>query len=171
MNGCRMVTTLRFNRHLRSANTLPQAMTDALDLAISSDETDDFREVVESRRKGTVGSHQIRRGRLRLDSMANNLWRRRLTDIAESHPETVMSVHMFSDSSPVTGGELQGMLMEIVLITRVVWKLVMPGVHLSYGQYGVASILHAFVWSFLFAHGPDVDDSRVVDVEDFLCYH
>jgi hypothetical protein len=77
--------------------------------------------------------------RLQLDSTSNNIQRRYLTDLAEYAPETVISAHLFTDASPVTGAELQGMLLQVMLRLQPMLQIVMPGVHLPFGYTAVAS--------------------------------
>jgi hypothetical protein len=61
----------------------------------------------------------------------------------------------FSDASPVTGVELQGMVLHIMLINNLLIEIIMPGVRLSYGQMGLCAKVRAFLWSFFLMIGSD----------------
>ena len=98
-SGIHFLKCLRFNRHLRSANDLEEALDDGLDLAVPDT-------TVLGERPPNPSFSQIRRGRLQLDATSNHIRRRYMTDLAVSHPSTVRSAHLFSDASPATGEEL-----------------------------------------------------------------
>jgi hypothetical protein len=77
-----------------------------------------------------------------------NLERRWFTDLAQNYREQVVSMHVFSDGSPVTGHQLQGMVLQIChLWAPFVTTLVMPGVMLHHSGTSHASKLFAFMWS------------------------
>ena len=65
------------------------------------------------------------------------------------------SAHLFTDASPVTGTELQGMVLEIFLISGMLVKLVMPGVVLHFGGTRLIDKIIAFLWSLTLMVGTD----------------
>ena len=147
--GTHFLKVLRFNRHLKSAATLDEAPRDAVDLLTPEGVAlpDDFA-------KGKQPSPaQIRRARVQLDAVSNNVRRRYMTDLYRRGDE-VVSAHLFSDGSPVTGVEIQGMLIQVWLVSNTLLEMVMPGVHLAFGQYGLSSKVYAFLWSFFLMCGP-----------------
>jgi hypothetical protein len=150
-SGCHFLKTLRFNQHLRSANKLEMAIGDAIDLAVPDQ---DLASKVLGARPINPSPVQIRRGRLQLDATSNNIRRRYMTNLALNFPNSVRSAHLFSDASPVTGVELQGMILHILMISNSLMEIVMPGVHLPFGQYGIAAKMRAFLWSFFLVCGP-----------------
>ena len=70
-------------------------------------------------------------------------------------PEKLESINLQSDGSPVTGTELQGQILEVIMKEpRVCKTIVMPGTALEYGQYGLMSKIIAFLWSLFLLVGP-----------------
>ena len=65
-------------------------------------------------------------------------------------------MHLFSDASPVTGTELQGMILQIVYATGLIECRVMPGVALWFGFTRTIDKLIALLWSLMLICGPDL---------------
>ena len=137
-----MLKVLCMNRHLKSANTSEEAINDALEFSIT-----DPAEIQHA--KDNVSNvpdrSTIRRARLRLDAVSINVRRRHMQNLALNHGDEVVSAHLFTDGSPVTGVELQGMIRQMILISNLVIDIVMPGVRLAYGQTGVGSKVRTFL--------------------------
>ena len=132
-------------------------MEDAIDAAFSDEE---FAEVAKTKSQKTRKMHRanIQRNRLRLDSTAMNLDRRFFADLAANRKDDVISMHLFTDGSPVTGHEFQGMILQIYLrVLPFLITLVMPGVMLHYSGTGLSSKLFAFMWSLYLTAGTDMD--------------
>ena len=68
--------------------------------------------------------------------------------------DRVFTVNLYTDSSPVTGEELQGMVMEVITTAREVRRDVLPGSSLSYGQCNIISKTMALVYALWLAAGP-----------------
>jgi hypothetical protein len=83
---------LRMNRHLRSTVSFEESIKDALEYAI--DEPDDLQRALDNTPKAPHHVN-IRRARLRLDAMGNNIRRRHMQDLAKNHPDDVLSAHLF----------------------------------------------------------------------------
>ena len=69
-----------------------------------------------------------------MDAMGMNLERRIVAEIC-TESDNIISAHVFSDGSPVTGTEIQGMVLEIVVRGRE-WpmNIIMPGMSLMHGM-------------------------------------
>ena len=72
------------------------------------------------------------RAALKLDIVECLLERRAWA--ADRATDNVVAVSLYSDSSPVTGGELQGMVMDIIRRIGETRRVVLPGASLFYGN-------------------------------------
>ena len=70
----------------------------------------------------------------------------------------VRSINVFSDASPVTGTELQGMLVDINFTDGTMIRLTLPGSSLAYGHQDTMSKAVALVWACWLVAGPTHDD-------------
>ena len=68
--------------------------------------------------------------------------------------DRIVSIHIYSDSSPVTKEELQGMIMDIFYTDGEPRRVVLPGCTLSYGCFNVVSKAIALVWAVWLVAGP-----------------
>jgi len=66
----------------------------------------------------------------------------------------IQTIHLFTDASPVTGEELQGMIMETILFGMQVIRDVLPGSTLAYGQFGAISKTIALYYGLWLVAGP-----------------
>ena len=66
----------------------------------------------------------------------------------------VESVHLYSDSSPVTGEELQGMVCDVMRYVGKPRRLVLPGASLFYGNYSAISKGVTLLWACFLVAGP-----------------
>jgi hypothetical protein len=64
-----------------------------------------------------------------------------------SNPSEISSAHLYSDGSPVTGTEIQGMVMEIIMITSIVYTFVLPAAALQYGFCRTIDKAVALMWA------------------------
>ena len=76
--------------------------------------------------------------------------------------DTISSIHLYSDASPVTGEELQGMLMDVCYKSGQGRRLTLPGASLAYGLTGAVSKSIALLWSIYLLAGPFLVDLRYV---------
>ena len=74
--------------------------------------------------------------------------------------DRVQSIHLYSDSSPVTGEELQGMLMDIFFYDGSTDRVVLPGCTLAYGCFNAVAKSLALVWAAFLVAGPDEEGIR-----------
>ena len=79
------------------------------------------------------GPTTFERGEARLDVLDMLLLRRRWK--ADRLNDNVIAVNLYSDSSPVTGSELQGMVMDITRRIGDPSRITLPGATLFYGNY------------------------------------
>ena len=68
--------------------------------------------------------------------------------------DRIDSIHVYSDSSPVTGEELQGMVMDVFYTDEEFLRTVLPGCTLAYGNFDAVSKGMALVWAAWLVAGP-----------------
>ena len=66
---------------------------------------------------------------------------------ADRQFDTVSSIHLLSDASPVTGEELQGMLMDVVYRDGRGRRATFPGASLYYTQLGAVAKTVTRLWA------------------------
>ena len=146
-----MLKWLRFSRHLHSTENTTEAIDDGIDAAV--DDAELFHEV-KARRNKVPEKTLLQRSRVRMDAAGMNMERRFFRNLIENEPESIVSIHLYSDASPVSGSELQGMLVDLFYLSGAVTTHVLPGVALAYGAYGLYSKAFAFLWSLFLIMGP-----------------
>jgi hypothetical protein len=89
-----------------------------------------------------------------MDAMGMNLERRMVAEIC-TEPDNIISARVFSDGSPATGTEIQGMVLEIFTRDRE-WpmNIIMPGMSLMYGRMRTIDKAIAFLWALWLVAGP-----------------
>ena len=87
-----------------------------------------------------------------LDIVGMSLQRREFR--ADRLTNSVRAVNLFTDSSPTTGEEIQGMVMELIRTSSEVCRTLLPGSTLVYGQYNAVAKTVALVWSLWLVCGP-----------------
>ena len=60
----------------------------------------------------------------------------------------------FSDGSPVTGTEVQGMMLQIIMLTGIAHDFLLPGMALQYGYCRCIDKTVAFLWALWLVSGP-----------------
>jgi hypothetical protein len=71
--------------------------------------------------------------------------------------DLLVAVQVYTDASPVTGEELQGLILECLLRDGTVHSMVLPGSTLTYGQYGALAKVVALLWSLALCVGFSTD--------------
>ena len=150
----RMVKAIKFSEHLHTARSIQNAVSDAIDYALDDDVQ--MAQDANAARKKDPNATTITRNRVRLDPVAMLLTRRKLRHIFNTDKTFFVSGHLYTDGSPVTGQELQGMVLQLMQRDGTMWELVMPGVALTYGKYGLADKTVAFCWSLFLLVGADM---------------
>jgi len=79
---------------------------------------------------------------------------------ADRVSDAIASIHLFSDASPVTGEELQGMLVDIVRKDGTTSRSTLPGASLCYGAFSAVAKCLALVWVVFLIAGPAEEDMR-----------
>ena len=72
----------------------------------------------------------------------------------------IKCICLFSDASPVTGIEIQGMVAQIVFKNGAVEELILPGTSLAYGHTDSMAKSIALVWAIWLVAGPDAASLR-----------
>ena len=72
--------------------------------------------------------------------------------------DAVKSMHLYSDGSPVTGDELQGMILDVIFRDGSLEQMIFPGSTLAFGHTDTVSKGVALVWALWLVSGPTVDD-------------
>jgi hypothetical protein len=98
------------------------------------------------------------RGASRLDLVDMLLLRRRFA--ADRSIDRVQSIHLYSDASPVTGEELQGMIMDVFYRGGEHERIVLPGVTLAYGSFNAIVKATAILWAAWLIAGPEESGVR-----------
>ncbi len=78
-----------------------------------------------------------------------NIERRKLQDLYQQRPDDVVRGHLFADGSPVTGMELQGMVLQLAMVGWIFLTFVLPGICTHYGHQGVIDKAMALILSLL----------------------
>ena len=148
------ISALRFARHLHTTHTVSNALQDALSLA-RSDSDEEPPDAIQTEKCLSQASYS--RNRLKLDSVHSNLTRREFSHLCkEENRGSVSSMHLFSDASPVSGEELQGMVLQVMMKSNELLIYTMPGVMLMYGCCGLVHKVLALLWSLFLLCGPSL---------------
>ena len=68
--------------------------------------------------------------------------------------DSVRAIQCYSDSSPVTGSELQGMVVEVELRNGRLRRVVLPAGTIHYGNQSAIAKSMSYVWATWLAFGP-----------------
>jgi len=142
----RLIKGLRFAHLLRDTATFSEGMAAAHDFDAKS-EDEGTRDAVNDPGKST-----LRRAYAKLDVTGILIQRRQMK--ADRLADRVMAVNIFSDASPVTGEELQGMIMEVIYTSKEVRRDILPGSTLHYGNYDAVSKGVCLLFALWLVAGP-----------------
>ena len=122
---------LKFATFLRDKRTFSMAMGAAHDYDAPSED--------EGKRdpSGDTSTSGIHRAFGILDAVGMLIQRRELK--ADRECDRVLGCNMFSDSSPVTGEEFQGMILEVIDRDHNARTNILPGSTLVYGQFNATA--------------------------------
>jgi len=141
---------MRFTRHLHAQENVAEAADDALDAVL----VHEVKQQVEAGRTRVPRKTALKEGRLHLDATDMLLERRYFKDMLTNRPDDLICVLFFSDGSPVSGTELQGMIMDLVMRCGGITTRILPGVAMAHGQFGVMSKAFALLWALYLIVGP-----------------
>jgi len=96
-------------------------------------------------KEDTPSRRTMLRGVLRLDIVSILLFHRELTQWLDK-PGTITSIHLYTDGSPVTGLEIQAIILDIILCTGAVHRWILPAMCLTYGMAGALDKALALCW-------------------------
>ena len=108
--------------------------------------------------KKDPGKTTLQKAFAKADVLGMLLERRRIAAWRET--DAVEAIQIYSDASPVTGEELQGLVMDVLLRDNSVYTSTLPGSTLWYGHYDSISKVVALLWSLLLVVGTAVDTMR-----------
>ena len=148
----RLVNALGFSRHLTS----PKYFKEALQASHEYETTyvdDDHPELMKRDDEGDPGDTCLKQAHAVLDPVAMLLTRRQMRHIKEW--DALDGVNLYSDSSPVVGAELQGMVMDCHLTDGSYHRLTLPGSLLAYGYTHFVAKTMALIWAIHLLVGSD----------------
>jgi len=142
-----MINALHFGRHLRDIRDFSEALDDAM-IFEHGDDPEMRRD-----RSRDVSRSSIQRGQATVDIVGMLLQRREIRGYRLQG--RITEVNLFTDSSPVTGEELQGMVAELILQQpREFQRFVLPGSTLTYGQFDAVNKTVALLFALWLVAGP-----------------
>ena len=118
-----MLKYFQFTSFIRDVRDTRDAVEGAVDCLASDDE--EVGDVLDGR--ATPARSGILAARLRIDAVSS-LLQRRVLHTAMQVPRGILSVHIQSDGSPVTGDEIQGMIMDICYGNNHIERTILLGV-------------------------------------------
>ena len=158
----KLLNAAAFANHLRNVADF----SDALEAAKRYEEDEVEEEIVRDASKDPAPS-TIKLAQSKLDVVGCLIERRIWA--SEMANDEVSTINAYSDSSPVTGSEVQGMLCDIFKKDNTIRRVTLPGATLSYGQCDAISKMIAFLWAAWLCFGPTLE-SMVYFVEHLTCW-
>ena len=101
-----------------------------------------------------------RRSLMKLDAVGCLIQRRQVAAIIGDG--TLRSVHLFADGSPVTGLEIQAMLIDMAFTSGTVERTILPAVLLGYSLTTALDKTLALLWALWLCVGPAMEIMRTV---------
>jgi hypothetical protein len=144
-----LLKCMRFSRHLHSQEVMGEAIDGAIEAMV--DDNSLFDEIYKNK-GANPGKSVLRAGRLQLDATAMLLDRRYFRDLININSETVQSAHIYTDGSPVTGTELQALLLELFFHDGTMVTKILPGVGMK-GGYSLGHKAFSLLWSLYLVIG------------------
>ena len=113
------------------------------------------------------GRATLQRAETRLDIVGMNIerriWHQEVAD------DAVLAINCYSDSSPVVGMEIQGMLTDVVKTDGSIRRTILPGGSVFYGSQCAISKIMVFLWAAWLLFGPTLADMQYF-VEHVVCW-
>ena len=156
-DAVQIIRCLNFSKHLRDVGVTETALGDALECAVPDDT---LREQLNANRPSNQKRTQIQKSRQKVDSVAMAIDRREFQSIIRTRSDELDSAHCYSDGSPVTGKELQGMVVDLVNLAGNVVRYILPGVMLHFGGTALIDKVLAFVWAIILVVGTNLNDLK-----------
>ena len=114
---------------MKDVGHAPIALSEAIDLTCRSESLVDL---INDNMPDLPRRTALCEAKLKLDAVAMAVERRWFKNLL-ANKGLIESMHLFTDGSPVTGAEIQGMVLQIVMHSGEVVHIVMPGVCLHLG--------------------------------------
>jgi len=149
MDPIHVLNALGFAKFLRT----PRDFTPAMGAAFKYDNPDCEEEERDSSKD--PGRSTLDDAFTKLDIVDLLLLRRRLH--ADASVDAILAINVYSDSSPVSGEEIQGMLIDITRRNGDNERITLPGGTLSYGLFDSVSKSICLLHAFWLLAGPDVE--------------
>ena len=146
-----MLRGLSVAQYLRSSKFFSKVMG-----AASRFDADDGSRVPPREGKHDPSRKTLDRNAAKLDVVDCLLERRALR--ADRQFDTARSIHLYTDGSPVTGEELQGMIMDVVYRSGEGRRATLPGASLFYGAMDAISKSVAMLWAIFLICCPLFED-------------
>lgn len=146
----KLIRALIFSQHLKSPKYFDVALEDAR--AYEAEGEADVQSVGVGSAGPNPSRSQLEMSRARLDAVCMCIQRRYFHSWQQE--DAIDAINIYSDSSPVTGIELQGMLVDYLLNDGTFRRLTLPGSTLAYGLHDWVSKSLALVWSVFLICGP-----------------
>ena len=147
LDPVRLLDAVSFSLKLRQVQEYSDALDDADRILNPS-----FEERPARDRSGDASRSTVLRAKVRVDAVGMSLGRRQFDQ--DRLDDSVQSIHGYTDSSPVTGAEFQGMLVDIVKYDESVRRVPLPASTLHYGRCDAVNKAMCFVWGVWLLFGP-----------------
>jgi len=144
----RLLNGLNFHQYLKSGRFFSKAMGAAHRFDHPHDPPRDP--------TGDPSRSTFQRAEARLDHVDMLLERRQFH--ADRMANVISGIYFYTDSSPVTGEELQGMVMDTVRKDRTYRRTTLPGATLSYGCFSAVQKTVTLLWVIFLVAGPTFED-------------
>ena len=147
MDPVHLVNALDFTKYLRNQSDFSPAMQAAATYNAGPAAAEVTRDASNDPRRSN-----LMRARERIDFVGMAVERRIFHE--EMETDAVESIHCYSDASPVTGSEIQGMIAELVLRDGRLRRVALPCGSLSYGHFDDVNKGMCFLFGVWMVFGP-----------------
>ena len=148
------IRQLKFAGCLRDQSKTEDALQAAIDAVCPSEA---LKDEVAAHKPQTPRKSSLYRAGLKLDPVCMNIERRQFKHMHRCCPDVIVSAHIFADGSPVTGLEIQGMVLQLALIQGIFRNIILPGVCLHFGGMSTMDKAIALLWALWLVVGNDLD--------------
>ena len=153
LDPLRLINAVSVSTHLRNDDDFGEAMDD-----MRRYENDDFAGESKRDRSRDPGRGTRFRSQRRLDVVGMAIERRLFHH--EFEDDLVVAINCYSDSSPVVGTELQGMVVDVWRTDDTVRQVFLPGGSVFYGLQDAVNKVMVFMWSVWLCFGPELRHMR-----------
>ena len=162
MDPLRLLNAISFANHLRKTADFGEALQDARRY-----ETNDFTEAETRDATNDPKKATLQAAAKRLDLVGMNIERRIWA--GEVANDEVQAINCYSDSSPVVGTEIQGMVVDVCKTNGSLRRVILPGGSVAYGLQDAICKVMVFLWAVWLCFGPDLHLLRYF-VDHVVCW-